>query len=282
MKNKNLQKIISIILLSIIILPNFVFAESISEKTEVVALGSNLTEEQRSMVLRIFGFDNSSDVDIIEVTNEEEREYLGEYIDSSKIGTRAISSVYLEKTGTGKGINVELYNITWVTEEMYKNAAITAGVEDADIIVASPFDVSGTSGLTGIIKSFEDVTGKKIDDESKDLANQEMAIMGDLKDTLGNTKTIELIVKVKKEVLDKDYSSDEDIKESVENIMRELNIELKEEDVQRIVDFLKKLSNAEIDKEGILEKIDSINIESGFFKDLIDIVKAFFAKIFGE
>ena len=36
---------------------------------------------------------NDSDVDIIEGTNQEERQYLGEYIDSSMIGTRAISSV---------------------------------------------------------------------------------------------------------------------------------------------------------------------------------------------
>ncbi len=281
MKNRKIQKIISMILLTIIILPNFAFADSISDKTKVVALGKDLNEEQRSLVLKIFGFDSSDEIDIIEVTNQEERQYLGEYIDSSKIGTRAISSVYLEKTKKGKGIDVELYNISWVSEEMYENAAITAGIEDAKIVVASPFDVSGTSGLTGIIKSFEDVTGKKIDEESKDLANQEMAVMGDLKDSLGNTKTIELIIKVKQEILNKDYSTDGSIKESVENIMKELNIELKEEDVQKLVDFLKKLSNAEIDKEGILNRIESINIESGFLRDLIDIIKAFFAKIFG-
>ena len=281
MKNRRIQKIIGIILFSIIILPNFVFGDGGSKSSEVVALGADLNQDQRKQVLKIFGFSSDSDVDIIEVTNQEERQYLGEYIDSSKIGTRAISSVYLEKLKKGKGITVELYNISWVTEEMYKNAAITAGVEDARIIVASPFDVSGTSGLTGIIKSFEDVTGEKIDEEVKDLANQEMAIMGELKDAIGDKKTIELIVKVKKEILDKDYTLDGDIRESVEKIIKELNIELSKEDIQKVVDFLNKLSKTNIDKEGILESIKSIKIESSFIKDIIEIIKAFFAKIFG-
>lgn len=285
LKSKTVQKIISVILLLIIIGPNFVFADSKEDKgslrSEVVALGADLNLDQRNQVLKIFGFDSDSDVDIIEVTNQEERQYLGEYIDSSMIGTRAISSVYLEKLKKGKGITVELYNISWVSEEMYKNAAITAGVEDARIVVASPFDVSGTSALTGIIKSFEDVTGEKIDEEVKDLANQEMAIMGELKDAIGNKKTIELIVKVKQDILNNNYTLDGDIRESVEKILKELNIELSKEDIQNIIDFLNKLSKTNIDKEGILENIKSIKVDVGIIRSILEAIRDFLAKIFG-
>lgn len=283
MNNKIVKRIISIILFSIIIIPNLIFADSIDgeNKSSTVCLGADLTDSQRSEVLKFFGFKNMDDVKIIEVTNEEEKQYLGEYIDSSKIGSRAISSVYVEKLKLGAGITVDLHNITWVTEEMYKNAAITAGIEDAKIIVASPFDVSGTSALTGIIKSFEDITGKKIEEEVKDLANQEMAIMGELKDTIGDKKTIEFIIKAKKEILKNDYSSSGDIKEAVEKIIKELNLDLNKDDIQKIIDFLTKLSKTNIDKEGILENIKSIKIESNFLKDIIEIIKAFFTKIFG-
>jgi uncharacterized protein YpuA (DUF1002 family) len=283
MNNKRVNMIISIILFSIIMIPTFIFADSIDSenKNSTLCFGADLTDAQRSEVLKFFGFKNIDDIKIIEVTNQEERQYLGEYIDSSKIGSRAISSAYVEKLKLGAGITVDLHNITWVTEEMYKNAAITAGIEDAKIIVASPFDVSGTSALTGIIKSFEDITGKKIQEEIKDLANQEMAIMGELKDTIGDKKTIEFIVKAKKEILKNDYSGSGDIKEAVEKIIKELNLDLNKQDIQKIIDFLTKLSKTNIDKEGILENIKSIKIESNFLKDIIEIIKAFFIKIFG-
>ena len=271
-----MQRIISLILITIILLPNLVFADG----SGVVAFGADLTKEQRAQVLRIFGFNSEEDVDIIQVTNQEEKEYLGEYIDSSMIGTRAISSVYLEKLKRGKGISVELYNISWVTEEMYKNAAITAGVEDAKIVVASPFDVSGTSALTGIIKSFEDVTGEKIDEERKDLANQEMAIMGELKDSIGPKKTIELLVKVKQEILKNDYTLDADIKEALEKIIKELNVEISKEDIQKIIDFLTKLSNTDIDKDGILKSIKDIKIDTGVIRSILESILSFFRKIF--
>lgn len=283
MNTKRVNKIISIILFSIIIIPNLIFADSIDgeNKSSTVCFGADLTDAQRSEVLKFFGFKNMDDVKIIEVTNKEEKQYLGEYIDSSKIGSRAISSAYVEKLEKGAGITVDLHNITWVTQAMYANAAITAGIEDAKIIVASPFDVSGTSALTGIIKSFEDITGKKIQEEVKDLANQEMAIMGELKDTIGDKKTIEFIIKAKKEILKNDYSSSGDIKQAVEKIIKELNLELNKDDIQKIIDFLTKLSKTNIDKEGILENIKSIKIESNFLKDIIEIIKAFFTKIFG-
>ena len=283
MNNKRVNMIISIVLFSIIMIPTFIFADSIDSenKNSTLCFGADLTDAQRSEVLKFFGFKNMDDIKIIEVTNQEERQYLGEYIDSSKIGSRAISSAYVEKLKLGAGITVDLHNITWVTEEMYKNAAITAGIEDAKIIVASPFDVSGTSALTGIIKSFEDITGKKIQEEIKDLANQEMAIMGELKDTIGDKKTIEFIVKAKKEILKNDYSGSGDIKEAVEKIIKELNLDLNKQDIQKIIDFLTKLSKTNIDKEGILENIKSIKIESNFLKDIIEIIKAFFTKICG-
>lgn len=284
MNNKNIQRVISLILFSIIILPNFVFADAVgspkSSNSEVVALGADLTKDQRRQVLKIFGFNKDEDVDIIEVTNQEEKEYLGEYIDSSMIGTRAISSVYLEKRKEGKGITVELYNITWVTEEMYKNAAITAGVEDAKIVVASPFDVSGTSALTGIIKSFEDITGEKIGEERKDLANQEMAIMGELKDSIGAKKTVELIVKVKQEILKNDYKLDGEIKDAVEKVIKDLNIEIKKEDIQSIIDFLIKLSKTNIDKDGLLKNIKDIKIDTGAIRSILERILDFFRKLF--
>lgn len=95
------------------------------------------------------------DATIITVSNEEEHQYLGNYISKALIGTRAISSSAVTVAKQGSGLEVETKNINWVTDEMYINALITAGVKDAKIYITAPANVSGTAALTGIIKAYE-------------------------------------------------------------------------------------------------------------------------------
>ncbi len=153
------KKVLSIILIFILTFSTIALADAETHEA-VISLGKNLSEEQRKQMLFLFGGAKEG-TKIIEVSNEEEREYLGEYIDEKLLGTRAISSVYVEKLPEGEGITVESKNITWVTNDMYRNAIVTAGIKDAKIIVAAPFEVSGTAALTGVMKAFEDLTGEK-------------------------------------------------------------------------------------------------------------------------
>ena len=69
------------------------------EDKPYLALGANLTPEQQALVLGFLGVDPAelSDYDVIYITNEEEHEYLGEYVAANKIGTRALSSVLIVK-----------------------------------------------------------------------------------------------------------------------------------------------------------------------------------------
>lgn len=93
-------------------------------------------------VYNLFGV-KRGDVVELKVTNAEEREYLEGYVDSAIIGTRSISCVYVELLGEGAGMDVTTSNITWCTAEMYISALATAGVTDAKVVVAAPFEVSG-------------------------------------------------------------------------------------------------------------------------------------------
>ncbi len=54
-----------------------------------LSLGADLTEEQRATVLGLMGIDPAglANYDVVYVTNQEEHQYLGAYIDASKIGT---------------------------------------------------------------------------------------------------------------------------------------------------------------------------------------------------
>ena len=71
----------------------------------------------------------------IKITNKEEHEYLGDYIASSVIGKRALSSVMVVKTEKGSGVHVTTDNISYCTSGMYTNALVTAGLEDAEVKV---------------------------------------------------------------------------------------------------------------------------------------------------
>ena len=114
-----------------------------------LALGADLTPQQQATVLAIMGIDSAklSDYDVVYVNNSEEHQYLNSYIDSSKIGSKSLSSVVIMERKDGNGINVSTNNISYCTVGMYKNALATAGIENADIIVAAPFAISGTAAL---------------------------------------------------------------------------------------------------------------------------------------
>ncbi len=97
-------------------------------------------------------------------------------VDESLIGTKSISCVYIEALSEGKGLDVTVKNITWCTPDMYMNAMVTAGITDANVRIVAPFNVSGTAALTGIYKAYEDITGKKLDDNAKLVGTQELPL----------------------------------------------------------------------------------------------------------
>lgn len=70
-------------------------------------------------------------------------------------------------------MEVQTHNISRITDEMYLNALMTAGVKDAKVYVTAPFEVSGTAALTGLMKAYETTSGEKISEDVKKVANEE-------------------------------------------------------------------------------------------------------------
>ena len=135
------------------------FAYEAGEARAVI--GANLDQAQVAGVYADFGIERGSVKEII-VTNADEREYLEGLVDEKKIGSVALSCVYIELLEEGSGLSIEANNINWCTEQMYINALTTAGITDAKVIVSAPFAVSGTAALTGVYKAYEDITGKSL------------------------------------------------------------------------------------------------------------------------
>lgn len=213
------------------------FADSTSE---VITLGANLNNEQRQNILNYFGVDQNNP-NIIYVNNQQERKYLGGIAPEKQLGRVTMSSSYVVPTDSG-GINVKTSNITWVTSSMIASTLSTAGVENANVVAAAPFPVSGTGALTGIIIGFEKSTGDTLTEEKKKLANKELITTGNLANEIGQDKATGVINDAKKDVIKDDLTKEDDIRKSVEKAAKNYNVNLSTGDINIVVNLLKDIS----------------------------------------
>lgn len=262
-----------------------------------IAFGQDLTSSEKQKVLSSFGItqEELEDYKTIEITNQEEHEYLGEYIESSVIGKRALSSVMIVKTEEGSGINVTTDNISYCTSGMYVNALVTAGLKDAEVKVAGPFSISGTSALVGAMKAYSVMTGKEISKETMDTATNELVATAELADSIDDTeKAEELIAAVKQKIFADGLTKSTDIRDAVEASARSLDIDLSSEDVDQIVDLMEKISKVDIDVDAIKEQAGAIydklkdagvdlgNVDTkGLFEKVGDVFASIFEAIVG-
>ena len=261
-----------------------------------VALGADLKESERAKVLELLGVTEAElkDYDVVTITNEDEHKYLDSYLDAGVIGTRALSSVMVVGKEAGNGINVNTNNISYCTSGMYRNASITAGVEDADITVAGPFSISGTAALVGAIKAYETMTGEEVPEVNLDAANNELVITGEIVESVGDPEKVEqLMALVKQEVAEGAVSGSEDIKNLVKQAADELEIRLSDEDRDKITGLMDKIDGLDLNVDAIkeqakdlyhkLENLDfNFDAESvgNFFTRIIDAIVGFFQDLF--
>jgi uncharacterized protein YpuA (DUF1002 family) len=257
----------------------------------VISLGADLTEEQRNQILDLFGEDEDSAL-ILEVTNQEERAYLEGLVSKERIGTRAISSALVEPLEEGAGISVEIHNINWVTKEMYANAMATAGLENARVVAAAPFDVSGTAALTGIMKAFEEASGKNLNEEAKKTANEELVTTGELGEDIGKDKAAALVQEIKERILKENIKEPEDIRRIIIEIAGELDIKLSQEHIDRLAELMERISRLDLNVENISKQLEKITgsldkirktvaENKGLIQKILDAIKAFFEWLAG-
>ncbi|KML46157.1 MULTISPECIES: DUF1002 domain-containing protein [Bacillaceae] len=286
------NKMLLLFIMSLLfILPIQAFAD-MAEGDVIVTLGENLSEEQKNMLLA--EMKAPKDAAIITVSNEEEHQYLGNYISKALIGTRAISSSAVTVAKQGSGLEVETKNINWVTDEMYINALITAGVKDAKIYITAPANVSGTAALTGIIKAYEISAEKTIPEDVKQAANEEMVETAKLGDSVGNENAAALITKIKEEIAKNSPETDAELRTIIENAAKDLGITLTEQEILSLIDLFNKLKELDIDWNQVGEQLNQakdkiskyLESEEGqgflenlkrFFTSAIDAIKAFFS-----
>nr|WP_244504229.1 DUF1002 domain-containing protein [Salibacterium halotolerans] len=230
-------------------------SSSAAEGDVIVTLGEDLSEQQRSSILK--EMQAGENAEIITVSNEEERQYLGEYL-GDEIGTNALSSSKITIAPDGEGITVNTNNITKVSEGMYANALITAGVQDAEVYVTAPMAVSGTAGLTGLIKAYETQTGAEISEEQKQVANEEMVKTSELGESIGTEQATELITRIKEGISNQNIETEEDLRNLIEQIAGDLGVSLTEEEMNGLVSLFERMQNLNIDWSQVQSQISDI------------------------
>ena len=223
-----------------------------------LALGADLSEEQRNTVLSLMGIDAAGlgNYDVVYVNNSEEHQYLDSYVESSKIGSKSWSSVVIVKRDKGNGLNISTKNITYCTVGMYKNALTTAGITDADIIVAGPKPISGTAALVGIFKAYEEMSGEKVQDNVVDAALNELVVTGQLEDVidgLTNEEVEEFIAYIKSVIAEKGLTDESSINQAIDDACKKYGVTLDDTERQKIVDLLLKITSLGIDLNGLVD-----------------------------
>ncbi len=258
-----------------------------------VVLGADLTEEQIAEVYRHFTL-TRGELPELTVTIDEERARLGGLVDADKIGSYSLSCVFIRVLDEGEGISINTHNIDWCTADMYKNALITAGITDAEVMITSPYVVSGTAALTGIYKAYEDITGEEITEEEKDASTQELIVTGNLAELIGSDEATQLINELKLILDETRNMSDEEVAAEISKIAQNLGVSLTDSDILQIIELVRKLEKLDIStlQDSVInfihaaERIENVN-ESitgfgakviNFFKKIID----FFNRMLAE
>lgn len=254
-----------------------------------LALGADLTEEQRNTVLSLMGIDpaNLASYDVVYVTNAEEHQYLDAYIDSSQIGNKSLSSVVIVEREKGSGINISTSNITYCTVGMYKNALATAGITDADIIVAGPTGISGTAALVGVFKAYQEMTGETIDASIVDAALNELVITGQLEESiagLSDEEVEEFIAYIKSVIAENDLKDEASINQAIDDACAKYGVTLSDSERQQIIDLLLKITSLGIDLNGLVDYAESLYNSykngGGDVSSTLSSVGAFFTNAF--
>ena len=230
------------------------------EDKPYLALGADLTADQQHTVLAYMGIDvaDFDNYDVVYVNNDEEHKYLDAYVPKKQIGTKALSSVLISLTDKGSGIKVSTYNINYCTAGMYKNALATAGISDANIIVAGPFALSGTAALVGTFEAYEQMTGETLDEDVVDAAMDELVTTGDLEQSIdGDSEDVEaMIADLKGKVASGELSSVEDIEKAIDDLADNYEIHLSDAAKQKLTDLMEKLKGLDLDWSSIQDQAE--------------------------
>ena len=234
--------------------------------------GGGLSDVQIASTADLLDIEVMDNVNSMAVTGEELASYLNEGAADTSV---MISSVLVQKENSGNGVIVDIKtpeNITQITEEQYTNAAITAGVADATILVASVSRVTGESALTGIYKAF-DANGEKLDQDRMEVAQEELETTNEIaqenagEENFDAKRLDQAIIDIKQELSElKDrvgeLATREDIEQIINDALAKNKLEeyVTQEQFQQLLDLFEKYQQTSaIDSAEVKQQLQDLS-----------------------
>lgn len=306
--NKQINKVLSVLLALLIFIPTTGYAidtEVIDEKwgKPIYVYGAGLSNEEISETAKLLGIENYDNVNIKSVTGQDEIKYLGS---GSGDTSAMISSVLVKKTNDKSGINVKINTpdkITQITPDQYRNASITAGVHDCDIVIASVKPVTGESALTGIYKAF-DANGEVLDVKRMQVAQVELSTTNDIaqenkdKENFSIDKLNQVIINIKQEI--NNYYNEngknadaQEIEQFIKDSIQKYDLEsvITSDQVNRLTELFNQYKETgAVNSDEVKEQLGKLADEVGskakqIYEDakesgILDKISEFFSRIF--
>ena len=179
-KMKKFITLLTAMLLSVVAMISFTKPVLADDDTPVVTLGTSLTDAQKQGTLKTLTAPlNGGNYQTITVTGSDLVKYLNPSGDNFTTSSGVWSSAMIQKTSSGSGINVKILdydgknNITTITANQYKNAALTAGISDANIYVTSAIPIDGSGALAGVYAAYAK-NGNALNQKQVNAAQDEM------------------------------------------------------------------------------------------------------------
>ena len=177
---KKFITLLTAMLLSVVAMISFTKPVLADDDTPVVTLGTSLTDAQKQGTLKTLTAPlNGGNYQTITVTGSDLVKYLNPSGDNFTTSSGVWSSAMIQKTSSGSGINVKILhyggknNFTTITANQYKNAALTAGISDANIYVTSAIPIDGSGALAGVYAAYAK-NGNALNQKQVNAAQDEM------------------------------------------------------------------------------------------------------------
>lgn len=269
------------------------------------AYGETLNENQKESTMKLLGVKDKENINSIKVTYKDLVKYIGGDLSNP---ANMISSVLVTKENEGKGVEVEIKtpeNITQITAEQYRNAALTAGVEDATILVGAIRPVTGESALTGVYKAFE-ANGETLDKERMEVAQDELDTVNEIsqenkaKEGFDTDKLDEAITDIKSSLGDIKNNQDkqptlEDIRRVVEESLVKYDLDkvVTQDQMDKLISYFEKYANTDaITSEEVAKQLKKWGgaildgakqaYDEAEKSGLLDQISAFLRDVFGK
>lgn len=256
-------------------------AQASSEWSEAVTVYGAALENDSELMETTSELLGAQNDDIVRyVRTGDVQEYLNVTYDDSILK----SSIRILQKDEGNGLDITvdetLGEITKITEETYKNALLTSGITDAEVVIGAAEEVTGESALSGIYKAYE-AQGEEIDPEHTQNAQDELETISDIaeensgKEGFSQEQLNKMITEIKVQVIDEGGNlTEEEIRNIVDEQMEANALDgvLTEDQINRIVVIIVNIQDSGLFQSEKAERlldsagnlIDDITSSEGF------------------